>query len=626
MPKTKSKEEEFDPDLEEITDETDIADIDPAKIDIPGQGIPKIDTSFAIRSAQAARIRQTTGKLDPPRTLKVSEWPPDYDKVLAWRAERLSRLETDSHYLEAAKQYYAKNKLAFINHWIDTYDPREAAEGKPTRIPFILFTRQEELIQFIDACVLAQTSGICEKARDMGATWCAVGWSVHAYLFLNGGAIGWGSQSEEKLDKIGDPSTVFEKMRQALRYLPSCFVPRGFEDYLFHKRLVNPENKTAITGEIGDNIGRSGRTLVYFVDEAAHLERPEMAEAALSDTTRTRIDISSVSGLGTVFHRKRSVGIDWISGTPALRGKTNVFVMDWREHPEKGEAWYKERKEHYESTGLVHILAREVDRNYSAAVEGVIIQADWIDDVIDAADKLGIEEDAGLSFGGLDVADGGGDRNALARRRGCRLKSVALWTERDPGVTARRTVSACEHDLPIDIQYDAIGVGAGVKSEVNRLTIDENLMPQGMRFVPWLAGGHVLLPGQNMIEGDRSSPRNKDFYGNLKAQAWWSLRRRFELTSIIIRERAAGKNPSFDPDELISIPKNLPLLRKLQDELCQVTASKKTATLKLIIDKQPDGAASPNMADAVVMCYFPIPHDVRPTALGGFEVLRARRG
>jgi phage terminase large subunit len=25
-------------------------------------------------------------------------------------------------------------------------------------------------------------------------------------------------------------------------------------------------------------------------------------------------------------------------------------------------------------------------------------------------------------------------------------------------------------------------------------------------------------------------PLNKDFYTNLKAQAWWELRRRFELT------------------------------------------------------------------------------------------------
>jgi hypothetical protein len=50
--------------------------------------------------------------------------------------------------------------------------------------------------------------------------------------------------------------------------------------------------------EAGDNIGRGGRTLVYFKDESAHYEHPDLIEAALGDNTNVQIDISSVNGLG----------------------------------------------------------------------------------------------------------------------------------------------------------------------------------------------------------------------------------------------------------------------------------------------------------------------------------------
>jgi phage terminase large subunit len=43
----------------------------------------------------------------------------------------------------------------------------------------------------------------------------------------------------------------------------------------------------------------------------------------------------------------------------------------------------------------------------------------------------------------------------------------------------------------------------------------------------------------------------------------------------------------------------------LQKELSQPTASKGTR-MRLVIDKQPEGTRSPNLADAVVMAYWPV--------------------
>ena len=101
-------------------------------------------------------------------------------------------------------------------------------------------------------------------------------------------------------------------------------------------------------------------------------------------------------------------------------------------------------------------------------------------------------------------------------------------------------------------------------------------------------------------ESDDESPLNKDFYRNLKAQAWWQLRLRFERT-----HRAVTQGVKYDADELISLPSSLPLLRTLEKELSQATMTKDTR-MRLVIDKLGEGMRSPNLADAVVMCYWPV--------------------
>ncbi len=365
-----------------------------------------------------------------------------------------------------------------------------------------------------------------------------------------------------------------------------------------YMRLINPENDASITGEAGDNIGRGGRKLIYFKDESAHYERPEKIEAALADNTRVQIDISSVNGLGNVFHRRREAGVEWVTG-PIAKGKTNVFVFDWRDHPAKDLVWYETRRKKAQADGLLHVFAQEVDRNYAAAVENVIIPAEWVKAAIDAHKHLGFD-DAGGWCAGLDVADGGGDRNALALRKGVILKATQEWGERDTGVTARRAVTACGALGPMDLQYDCIGVGAGVKAETNRLA-DEGLMPQTLRLVPWSAGAAVQAPDDHVEAGDEQTPLNKDFYSNLKAQAWWQLRRRFERTWRAVNE------PGFtwNADDLISLPSDLPQIRQIEKELSQAT-TKRDGRLRLAVDKAPDGTRSPNIADAIVMAFWPV--------------------
>lgn len=551
-----------------------------------------------------------------PRALDAPEWPPNYENVYAWRWSMLEALEKDPAALKAAKIWYASRPAEFIMHWMDTYDPRKQRDKW---MPFVFFRKQESFIDFLHELRMTGESGLCEKCRDFGITWEACAYSVHSWLFIDSDAIGWGSRKQELVDKIGDVSSIFEKIRMLIRRLPAIWLPKGLKqrEHLTFMKCINPENGSTITGETGDNIGRGGRTAMYFKDESAHYERPEKIEAALGDNTNVQVDISSVNGVGNVFHRRREAGIDWEPGKKIERGFTRIFVADWRDHPEKTQEWYDARKAKYEREGMQHIFAQEVDRNYAAAISNAIIPYEWIVKAIDAHLtipylRMQPQHIPNRWIAGLDVADGGIDRNALALRQWIIWRSVEEWGERDPGVTTRRAIAGCQHLSNVSMQYDAIGVGAGVKTEYNRLSDDKLIVPNQIILTPWNAGGKVLNPYEHIIPNDTDSLTNDAMFGNLKAQAWWSLRTRFYKTFKAVTEGAI-----YPADDLISLDSTMVLLQTLMKELAQAVRASNTQ-LKTIVDKTPDGMKSPNLADAGVMMYFPVPLDFNVVYSGGY--------
>lgn len=522
-----------------------------------------------------------------------------------WRHRQLLKLRADPAQLEMAHEFYRQPAHAadFIHDWGMIHEPRDAFnDDSSPLIPFIPFNRQREMIQFVVECLFDRERGLIEKSRDMGATWICVWISIWLWRYYPGASIGWGSQEAKKVDQLGDPSSIFEKIRIGIEQLPDEFKPEGFSDKndMMQMRILNRSNGASIMGDVGDSIGRGGRTLITFKDESAHYLHDEKIEASLSMNCQVQIDMSSVYGTNTMFHRRREAGVEWYPGAKLQKGRTRVFVFDWHDHPGKTQQWYDLLRAEHERTGTLHILAQEVDRDYSAAVEGVIIPALWVERCVDAHLQLKFKDDGNYAAA-LDIADEGGDLNALVTRRGPILKTADDWGERDTGVTTRRVIAACRPCGRIDVQYDASGgYGSGVKAEANRL-IEENLMPKTIRLIPWLAGGEVLDKDSRFIKGDPNSPTNGELFQNLKAQAWWALRRRFELTFRALTE----PNFTYDEDDLISIPSSLPNKFKLMKELSQAVMIQSTK-LKMVVDKKPDGAKSPNLADAAVMCFFPM--------------------
>lgn len=556
-----------------------------------------------------------------PHALTHDQWPPNYLGVYAWRMKTLKQLRADPEMLANAKQYYKTRPGEFIQHWMDTYNPRHKTLKW---MPFVFFWRQQEFIDYLYQLDQDNENGLVEKCRDIGATWLVCAYTIWAWLFLDDDATGWGSRKQELVDKLGDPDSIFEKMRLLIKRLPKIWLPEGYKarEHATFMKLLNPENGSTVTGESGDNIGRGGRKKRYIKDESAHYERPEKIEAALGDNTNVQLDISSVNGLGNVFHRRREAGIDWSPGINIEPGYVRVFVFDWRHHPEKNQAWYDARKAKAEREGMQHIFAQEVDRNYAAAIQNTVISYEWIQAAVDAhliIPCLRIPP-PDTWMAGLDVADEGLDRNALALRQWVILRDCAEWGERDPGVTTRRAIAMCRDHRGIKVQYDSIGIGSNVRSEFNRLLIDEKrLTKQDIDFIAWNAGAAVVNPWDRLIPDDDQSLLNKDFFGNMKAQAWWSIRTRFYKTWRVIEAIKRGeKPPNYTADELISLDSSMKLILQLMKELAQPTLGD-SAGMRTIVNKKPPGTKSPNLADAVIMAFFPAPPEGGYAQVGGYS-------
>lgn len=546
----------------------------------------------------------------PDGSLQEKEsWPIDVTAEWARRARLLVILNRDPILRAANQEHYKNNFIDWCNDWCITFDPRKKKSAERI-MPLRLFKRQQELAIFILECLRDNESGLVEKCRDMGASWIAAAISAWLYLYHDGSAIGWGSRKTEYVDKSGDMKAIFPKIRKILEYVPKWQLPHGFnmERDATYMRILNRKTDSIITGEAGDNIGRGGRSTIYFKDESAHYEHPEMIEAALGDNTDVQIDISSVNGSGNVFYRKRFAGVIWIPGCKIETGYIRVFIMDWRDHPGKSQEWYDRRRAKYEREGLLHIFAQEVDRDYASAIAGMIIRPEWVQAAIDADKFLGFGA-IGENISAQDIADGGRDRNVYGNRKGPCLRRLEQWAG-EAGDAAEIAIPYAVEDGAEQLHYDCIGVGAGFKTATNAMKLKPS-WPARLKIIKWDAGAAPLDPDKPIIQGDKESPLNKDQYANLKAQGWFCLGQRFYKTfkSVIAVKKALEKGLPRPPleylaSELISIPSTLPLLHQLTAELSQPI--KKKGSDPAVIDKTPDGTMSPNLADDVMMLYHPV--------------------
>lgn len=386
-----------------------------------------------------------------PDILLTSWEHPDYDPIFRERVRRLNAIRSSADpaaVWKSLKEFYKTNPDRFITDWCVTFDPRNAEIGLPTLVPFVMFPRQTEFVLWLYDLWRNREDGLTEKSRDMGVSWLCCGFAVWMWTFHDGTTVGFGSRKEEYVDKIGDPKSLFWKIRKIIQFLPAELQPTGWNERTDSPsmRVINRDNGAAIIGEAGDNIGRGNRTSIYFKDESAHYEHPESIDAALSATSNCKIDVSSVNGAGNPFYKKRH------------GGEIAVFIFDWRQDPRKSQDWYEKQCRVLDKV----IVAQEIDRNYEAAVSNAFIEGD----VVKAAMLRG-PKDVGARGGlrvGVDPARFGNDRTGIVIRRGRVLLKKITMSKQDTMQVAStvRAELRAYGTKPEQIAVDTIGIGAGV--------------------------------------------------------------------------------------------------------------------------------------------------------------------
>lgn len=238
--------------------------------------------------------------------------------------------------------------------------------------------------------------------------------------------------------------------------------------------------------------------------------------------------------------------------------------------------------------------------------DSVIIKRAYVMAAIDAHKRLGIHP-SGAKRIGFDVADSGDDKCATVAAHGFLALSCAEWkAAEDELLQSAGRVHGQARELGASIDYDSIGVGAFAGAHFQAL--NKEFPTQRVTYHRFNAGGAVVRPNDRIDAKDPNSPKNEDFYSNVKAQAWWNVAKRFRNTY-----NAITNGEVFKPEDLIAISSECEHLEALIDELCTPrkdydnTGKSKVESKKDLAKASRDGGPvpSPNKADAFIMAFAP---------------------
>jgi hypothetical protein len=269
----------------------------------------------------------------------------DIVKNIEQREQILLDAAEDSEYQEQLWQACAESPLLFINLFGTTYrqfrsDGTDAGDAEANYVPMVTWPVQDHAVEeILSACGLGTGrsdphSLILDKSRDMGASWIVLFVAAWAFIFQKDVSILVASRKEDLVDSAGrtkteadSPSvpgnrdTLFWKLDCIIKHLPSWMQPRTTRTYM---HMENLDRGNVIDGEsTNGDLGRGGRRVFIFLDEAAAMEKLRSVDNSTSDSTKCRIFTSTPKG-ATYY----SELVD--------SGRIKTFIMGWWDHPEKG--------------------------------------------------------------------------------------------------------------------------------------------------------------------------------------------------------------------------------------------------------------------------------------------------
>lgn len=226
-----------------------------------------------------------------------------------------------------------------------------------------------------------------------------------------------------------------------------------------------------------------------------------------------------------------------------------------------------------------------------------IFKRRWLNACVDAHKALDLEI-TGRNVIGFDPADDGEDACATVEKVNGVYTQAEDWRSgKDELVQNAKKVWGMAKASNSLVSYDTIGVGAFIGGYID----EQNALNKAkVEHYAFHAGGSVETPDAPSDPDNNNSPKNKDEYLNLKAQAWARTARKAMLTF-----NAVERGQSIRPEDVLSFSSEMgeKKLEALFTELCVPywveTEGKKRVVPKLKLKKDL-GVKSHNLADALI--------------------------
>jgi len=431
-------------------------------------------------SSRAIAIAETIDWRDPL---------PDYERVAAARLRQLKRLADRPGALANLLAYYLDGHWAeFICDWGWTFDPREN-DAKLKFRPFILTPRQIEYVDWVHYLYINDLTGVCRKHRDAGMSWINAAIGCLLWLAVPNAVIPYGSQKEEKVDAgPGNPDSIFWKLRTFIGRLPVPMQPLGWQKVSKTFQIVNPSNGSVLLGEIGDSIGRGGRSTIAFPDEFGELQHPVLVESSLSANTNRIVyggTIPTSGWKGSHFWQLEQ-----------RHPSAQVFVFEWwqdsrkRQNPQlppEEEPWYIKTKAKH--TEIVFKTQYLMEDDSSDAVQ--FIPASFITDAF-KRNPAEIVLHPRLPWRiSVDAAGQGNDQIKIRRRRGRFNKPVLTFAHLD-GIQLAKVIgdiaTECLQSAPVElISIERDGPGGSAADQ--------------LKYTPWAPITAAVHTGARIGDG-----------------------------------------------------------------------------------------------------------------------------
>lgn len=264
------------------------------------------------------------------------------------------------------------------------FEPRKQGDRKPGWYRWMLYASQVQTIRAIQYSMSTEELGrgdlVIEKSREMGISWLVCGWVAHQFLFADNFVAGLISRVADKVDKAGDPDTLFYKIRANLGLLdqvpphlrlPVWMRPKGFtlEDHSSLRQITHPTKSNVIVGETTtETAGVGGRATVRINDEAARFDDFDQAWANQGGTSNHRIAISSADLKSPGFKVLADLGRECVRN-PQREGPT-FLRLDWWYSPYHTDEWYRNEKARFKTDP--HFFAREYEIDYYAGAGQIV--------------------------------------------------------------------------------------------------------------------------------------------------------------------------------------------------------------------------------------------------------------